>query len=207
MIDIKTLTVGGMRVNCYLVIDRESEQVLIIDPGGDAYYIINVISGEDVTPTKIVATHGHFDHILSVTEIKLAYGIPFLMHKNDEFLLRRVKKSALYYAAISADPPSRVEEYLNEGDLIYIGKNKFKVLETFGHTPGSISLYSKKYRCIFVGDVIFARGSFGRYDFKYSDGKKLKKSIKKILSLPKDTIIYSGHGEKTTVGHEQIFFK
>lgn len=161
---------------------------------------MRIISDEDVTPIKVIATHGHYDHVLAAGELKLAYQIPFLMHKADEFLLKRMRVSAAHFSQISADPPPKVDEYLEEGFKIQITNHQSLItFPTPGHTPGSISLYAKEANLVFVGDVIFAGGLVGRTDFDYSSLRDLQKSIEKLLKLPAATTVYSGHGEETTI--------
>ena len=204
MLKIRKLTVGQLQTNCYLVMT--GNEALIIDPGDDADYILRIIADEGIAPTKVIATHGHYDHILAVTELKLAYQIPFLMHKEDEFLLKRMSASAAHFGKIVSDPPPKIDKYLKEGESLKIGNYKLKIVHTLGHTPGSISLYSKVAKAVFVGDVIFAGGGMGRTDFAYSNRKDLLDSVGKLLKLPEDTVVYSGHGEETTVKRCQQFF-
>lgn len=194
-IQVKLLKVGQLRTNCYLVTDDISSKALIIDPGDGVDFIQRKISDEEVTPTKIIATHGHFDHILAVNELKLAYNIPFLMHKNDEFLLERMRSSCKFFTGYDPGPPPTVDGFLTRSNPVKLGKYKFKTIQTPGHTPGGISLYSKKEKVVFVGDLMFERGGVGRTDFSYSSKSDLDKSIEKILKLPNDTEVYSGHGE------------
>ncbi|MEJ2441515.1 MAG: MBL fold metallo-hydrolase [Patescibacteria group bacterium] len=196
---VKTLVVGQLQTNCYLVIDGKSEEAIIIDPGDDADYIIRILSDLNIKPKEIIATHGHFDHVLGVTELKFAYKIPFLIHKADEFLLERQQATAKHFLEVDVDPASCVDKYLKEGDEIKLGKFSFKVIETPGHTPGSISLYCKEAGIVFVGDVIFEGGGRGRTDFAYSDEKELINSIKKLLKLPGKTKVYSGHGNEARI--------
>lgn len=207
MLTIKCLPVGQLKTNCYLVISEG--RCIIIDPGDDADFIQRIITDEDVVPLKIIATHGHFDHILAAGELKLAYGIPFLMHKEDEFLLSRMKSSALHFSGIRADFHPKVDEYLREKSKIRITYHEsLLTIHTPGHTPGSISLYSKVAKSIFVGDVIFDGGVVGRTDFAYSSSKDLKKSVAKILKLPLKTKVYSGHGDETTISaFNQVKYK
>ncbi len=197
--NVKKLVVGQLQSNCYLVFDEKSNQATIIDPADDADYIIRILSDLDLKPTKIIATHGHYDHILAVTELKLAYNIPFLMHKKDKFLLSRMETSAFHFSKFKTDPAPKIDKYLKEGDRLKIGNYKLEILYTPGHTPGSISLYSNELGGVFAGDVIFAGGGVGRTDFKYANHNDLEESIKKLLKLPKDTIVYSGHGQETTI--------
>jgi glyoxylase-like metal-dependent hydrolase (beta-lactamase superfamily II) len=194
---IKTLPVGQLATNCYLIFDDKTPgEAIIIDPGGDVDYIMRVISDLEIKPVKIIATHGHFDHILAVKELKLNYKIPFLMHKNDEVLLKWIRKSCQYFCGFDPGPAPKIDEYLDKN--LKIGSLSFEVIETPGHTPGSVTLYNKLKNIAFVGDTVFKDG-IGRYDFPYSDKEKLFKSIHKILKLPKETIIYPGHGERTTI--------
>lgn len=200
--DITTIKVGGMGTNCYILSDKQSREAVIIDPGDDGDYITQVISGKKLIPTKIVATHGHFDHILSVTELKLTYKIPFSMHTKDQFLLKTMVSSAKHFLNIITDPIPIVDSSLEEGDNIKIGRFNFLVLETPGHTPGSICLYHKKSDNLFVGDLLFAGGCVGRTDFSYSNAGQLQKSLDKINKLSTGTRIYPGHGESFKLRNE-----
>jgi len=196
---IRKVVTGQLQTNCYLVFDSQASDCIIIDPGDDADYIARHLTDLNLTPSKIIATHGHFDHLLAVTELKLAYSIPFLIHKNDEFLLKRLRSSAKHFLGIQTDPPPLVDEYLKEGDEIKVGKYVLKVIETPGHTPGGISLYCKKAKALFAGDTVFENGGVGRTDFAYSNNNHLMESIKKLLKLPDETVVYTGHGSNTTV--------
>jgi glyoxylase-like metal-dependent hydrolase (beta-lactamase superfamily II) len=199
---IKRLVVGQLSSNCYLV-TVENDDTLIIDPGDDADYIQRKIADERLNPVSIIATHGHFDHILAVVELKLAYNIPYLMSKSDEFLLGRTQSSTEYFTGgTDAVSPTKIDSGL-DANTISIGSVRFKVIKTPGHTPGSVSLYCKKEKVLFVGDLIFAGGGIGRYDFVYSSKKDLIKSIENIIKLPDDTIVYPGHGDQTTIGEEK----
>lgn len=207
MIKIHTVVVGRLQTNCYLVIDKNLSKSIIIDPGDDADYIIRIIGDEKVTPTKIIATHGHFDHIMAATELQLAYNIPLLIHKKDEFLVKRMNQTAHFFTGLESDPAPKIRDHLKEGQKIKLGKESFRVLTTPGHTPGCISLYSKKEKVAFVGDLIFAYGGTGRTDFSYSNTRELDRSIAKILKLPKQTVVLSGHGPETTIADERAYHK
>lgn len=202
---IKTLPVGQLQTNCYLVIDRSKNEALIIDPGDSADYIIRILTDEKVKPSKIVATHGHFDHILAVYELKLAYNISFLISKKDLFLVSAMQKNASHFLGVKVDPPPEVDKYLFEDEKVKVGRYTFSVIETPGHTPGSICLYLKDKNALFTGDTIFAGGGLGRTDFSYSSKKDLYQSIKKIFQLPNKTTIYPGHGPKSLLSQEKHF--
>jgi glyoxylase-like metal-dependent hydrolase (beta-lactamase superfamily II) len=205
MLEVIVLPVGQLATNCYLVIDRESLRSLIIDPGDDADYIERIIADKKCIPQEIVATHGHFDHILATAELKLAYKITFKIHKNDEFLVKNMQSSARHFLGLNVDSPPGVDGYLYPTKELKIGKNTLIIMETPGHTPGSICLYYKKDRILFTGDLIFAEGGRGRTDFSYSNNEDLNKSLLKIFQLPADTTIYPGHGQQFLIASEKKF--
>ena len=191
---IKKLIVGGLKTNCYLIID--STNVIIVDPGDDAQFIIENIEKLNLNPISIIATHGHFDHILAIFELKLTYSISFLMHIGDDFLLKRMSSSSKHFLGFDPGPSPTVDKYLKEGDILRTHEGEIEVVETPGHTPGGICLYSKKEKFVICGDLIFSDGSVGRYDFRYSDKDVLLKSMKKVLRWDSDTLIFPGHGKE-----------
>lgn len=195
--EINCLIVGQLATNCYLVWDEKSRHTVIIDPGDDADFIINKIQDLQLLPEFILTTHGHFDHVLAVTEIRLAYKIPFLMHQADMFLLKRTGETARYFTSVGADPLFPPDKFIAEGNQIKLGQECLKVMETPGHTPGGVSLYNKKGD-LFTGDTLFAHG-VGRTDYSYGSEELLLNSIKKILRFPASTKVYPGHGEETTL--------
>ncbi len=203
---IRKLVTGQLQTNCFLVYDNQASDVIIVDPGDDADYITRIITDLSKTPSKIIATHGHFDHVLAVTELELAYDIPFLIHKEDKFLLKRLQPTAKHFLGVKTDPTPLVDKYLKEGDEIKIGKYILKVIETPGHTPGGISLYCKKAKILLAGDTIFEKGGVGRTDFVYANNNHLMESIKKLLKLPESTIVYTGHGGNTTIKEAKTYF-
>jgi len=190
---IEQVVVGQLQTNCYLVWDEGSLEAVIIDPGDDADYILRKISDFNLSPRCILATHGHFDHILAATELKLAFNIPLLIHKADLFLIKRAGKTAKFFTGAGEEPVLPPDKFIGKRDKIRFGKESLRVIETPGHTPGSVSFYSPGF--LFSGDLIFAEG-VGRTDFTYSSEEKLQESIEKILRLPANAIIYPGHGRE-----------
>ena len=195
MIQIKILIVGQLQTNCYLLIGTETKKCIIIDPGDDAEYIERVISSDNLKPVLIIATHGHFDHILAVTELKLAYKIPFFMSKKDNFILNRLESTLIYfknydYKLIKPE----INRDLDKINKIKLEDHLIRIIKIPGHTPGSICIYIKNINSAITGDLIFKDG-LGRYDFKYGSEKDLKKSIRKIILLGNKVRIYPGHGD------------
>lgn len=201
------LSLGSLNTNCYICIDNTTttHKALIIDPGDDAQFILQTISKNNIIPEAIIATHGHFDHILAAFELQQTLSIPFYIHKDDKFLINNMQQSALYFLKLVTDPPPIVNKFLKADSILKFGNQSLKILHTPGHTPGSICLYSKSQNIVFSGDIIFKNGAIGRYDHKYSIKQALLKSIKKILKLPDKTLIYPGHGEIFTVQEAQLY--
>jgi len=193
MLKVLTLIVGQMQTNCYLVYDEKFKETIIIDPGDAADYIERVISDKELNPRIILATHGHYDHILAGQELALAYKIPFLINKDDLFLVERMVKSARHFGYKTPLVTPKISGYLKNGQQIPLKSFNLAVLATPGHTPGSSSFYIKKGNIAFVGDLFFADGGVGRTDFSYANTIKLNASIAKLKKLPKNTVFYSGH--------------
>jgi glyoxylase-like metal-dependent hydrolase (beta-lactamase superfamily II) len=199
------LKVGLMEANCYLV--YSDSECLIIDPGDDADFIADYIFRKGLTPVQILATHGHFDHLMAAFELSTAFRIPFLICRKDEFLLDRMEDSVKHFIGkniVTRKPV--VSGDLNQKIRIKFGNEYFRIIETPGHTPGSISFYCAASKICISGDLLFPGGAVGRSDFKYADKQLLYKSIGQILKLPADTRILPGHGEETTVGTEKPYF-
>lgn len=201
----KKLTVGSLQTNCYLYY-LKNKNCIIIDPGDDAEYIIDSIQKYELKPVAIVATHGHFDHLLSVSQLKETFNIPFLISKKDVFLVSSMRDRAKHWLSrkIFEINPS-VDGYLL--DKLEIEGFKISVLSTPGHTPGSVCLYDKDQNILFTGDLIFSDGNIGRYDFSYSNKLDLENSIQLILQLQNETKVCPGHGEETSIKKEKEFHK
>jgi hydroxyacylglutathione hydrolase len=193
-LEVKQLTLGELQTNCYLAWDDKTREAIIIDPGDEGGFITEHILELQLLPEAIVLTHGHFDHILGLLELRLNFEIPIVIHEADVFLLENAQSSAHHWLKRKVDPVPQPDQFFRGGDLLTFGDVELKVLETPGHTPGSVCLYNDEV--IFTGDTLFADG-VGRTDFKYSDAKLLEKSIKKIQQLitTNKLIAYAGHGQ------------
>lgn len=199
------LPVGQMRANCYLVIDKASQKALIIDPGDDGQYIIETVVTFGVEVLGILATHGHFDHVMAGFEVQKTLNVPFYMHPADQFLLDRMGETAEHFLGITVvEPAPTCDRDLTASTELLLGDHKIIVYETPGHTPGSVCIAIVGKNILFTGDTMFALGSVGRTDFSYSDEAALKHAVTRILALPDDTMLLSGHGEETTVKQEKL---
>jgi len=198
---IKKYSLGQLLSNCYFLI--KDNQVILIDPGDEASFILDEIQRQKLNLVGIFATHGHFDHIGAVGEIQRSFDVPFYINQKDMFLVKRLNETAKYFLGYNPYflSPKNIKE-LNK-KAFHVSRFTFNVIPTPGHTPGSVCFYFQDEKIIFTGDTLFKSG-IGRYDFSYSNKKELFQSLKKILDLPEETIVYPGHGDKTTINNEKI---
>ncbi|MGD2186516.1 MAG: MBL fold metallo-hydrolase [Desulfobacterales bacterium] len=197
---IKTLPVGPIMANCFIVGCQETMQAAVIDPGDEADRILQAVADSNLEVKTIINTHGHFDHVSANKGIYGATNAPILIHALDAPMLDKISASAANWG-LSAENSPAPDRTLNDGDTITFGKITFNVIHTPGHTPGGISLFTNGH--VFVGDTLFA-GSIGRTDFPGGDFATLKSSIQdKLFALEDDVRVHTGHGPETTIGHEK----
>ena len=201
------LQVGPIMTNCYIVGCEETKQGAIIDPGGNGDRILAEVRQLGLEIKYVINTHGHFDHTLANREVmenlkKRQKQPPLLaIHRAEEPMLKSGGGAALFGLKGFSSPP--VDLYLEEGDVLTLGQVKLKVLYTPGHSVGSVSLLNEREKAVFDGDVLFNMG-IGRTDLTGGDFETLMDSIRnKLLALPDDTVVYSGHGPATTIGRER----
>lgn len=199
MIFISTI-VGPLEVNCYILACEKTREGIVIDPGDDTDTIFQLIENHNIKIVEIIATHGHFDHIGRVASLKEKTGAPFAIHKADVCRVENLT-SIVAPLGLQADPPPKIDRFIDEGDTIVFGRETLNILHVPGHAPGNIALTWPGHAII--GDTVFA-GSIGRTDLEGSDLQTLMDSIHtKILTLPDDTVLYPGHGPDTTIDREK----
>ncbi len=195
---VKRLVVGVIDTNCYIIGEKDGVGA-VIDPGGDAGKILKVIEDENIDLKYIINTHGHFDHIVANREIKNKTGAGILIHEEDKDFLTDPAKNFAGPNNPGVTSP-KADRFLKNGDKIKIGNISFAIIHTPGHSPGSISLYSQEQNTLFSGDTIFSMG-VGRVDLPGGSREALFATIEeKILALPAGTIVFPGHGGRTTIG-------
>lgn len=193
-------SLGQLQANCYFLIN--GQDCLIIDPADEASFILEELQRKKLKLIGLLATHGHFDHIGAVGEIQLSFNVPLYIFKEDQFLIDRLNETAKYF--LGFDPnfiKPKTINYLDKKQLT-ISNYQLTIVHSPGHTPGGCCFYFKEENALFTGDTLFKDG-IGRYDFSYSNKGKLKNSFKKLFKLPKETIIYPGHEEETSIKEEQ----
>ncbi len=194
------LIVGPLQVNCFILADEKTKDAVVIDPGDDAGDILKIIKEKGFKVRYIVNTHGHFDHVGANRAIKDATGAEILMHEADASLLADAADQAIVFGMRVGNPP-RPDRFVGDGDVIKAGEVSLRVLHTPGHSPGGISLLEQGM--VFTGDALFA-GSIGRTDLPGGDLLTLIRGIReKLLTLPDDTKVFSGHGPASTIGEER----
>ena len=198
---IKQLPVGPIQTNCYIAGCEETKEGVVIDPGEEAGRILAEVKALGLTIKYILNTHAHFDHILANAPLVQATGAPLALHPLDLPLLRQNGGAGLFGLEAPASPEPDLA--LAEGDTITFGVHTFNVLFTPGHTPGHVSFYEGQVGVVFDGDVLFA-GGIGRTDLPGGDYETLLASINdKLMVLPDETVVCSGHGPVTTIGQER----
>ena len=194
-------SLGQLQANCYLLI--KDNNCLIIDPGDEAQFILEQLLRNKLNLIGIMATHGHFDHVMAIGEIQLSINAPIYFNFKDQFLIDRTRETAEHF--LGCKPvvmPIINRNNLDNKNSLIIGDFKMKIIHTPGHTPGGISIYFPDDHLVFTGDTLFKDG-IGRYDFSYCSKSDLKRSLATLLNLPRETRVYPGHGEETTINDEK----
>ena len=198
---VKQLPVGPIQTNCFIAGCETSKEGVVIDPGDEAERILAEVAEAGLTIKYILNTHAHFDHVMANKPMVEATGVPLALHPLDLPLLR--ENGGATFFGIEAPLSPEPDMALAEGDKISFGTHTFEVLFTPGHTPGHVSFYEAKAGVIFDGDVLFA-GGIGRTDLPGGDYETLMHSInEKLMVLPDETVVCSGHGPVTTIGRER----
>ncbi len=195
------LPVGALQANCYLLFDEEGGEAVIVDPGGDPVPIFREIERHRLRVRAILNTHAHFDHIAANAIVKRRYSEARLMlHRADFPLLAEGGGAAWFDLAYIPSPPA--DHALEDGEVLQVGALTLEVIHTPGHTPGSLCFHIPQEQALLSGDTLF-RGSVGRTDLPGGDARQLTTSLRRLAAtLPKETVIYPGHGAATTLAEE-----
>ena len=189
---IKTLPVGQLETNCYVVTDEESLRCAVIDPGDESNTILDYLEENHLRCEAILLTHGHFDHVGAVEAVAEETGAKVYLNRRDD--------------TGGSDPhrPFTLPEggsYYDEGDVITVGALRFTVIATPGHTPGGACFLFAAQKLLLTGDTLFA-GSCGRTDFPGGDVRQLNASLRRLAALDPELTVVPGHGMPTTIARE-----
>jgi glyoxylase-like metal-dependent hydrolase (beta-lactamase superfamily II) len=204
MLSVQCFTFNPVGENTYIIYNDQKD-CCIIDPGcyfaSEELTLKEFIQNNGLNPVYLLNTHCHLDHIFGNRFVYQSFGLELHLHPREERVLQFGPQSGQMWGLPFQNYEGPLH-FLNEGDMVQLGDDQLQVLLTPGHSPGSISFYSKKDGFVISGDVLF-NGSIGRTDLPGGDFAVLEQSIReKLYSLPKETVVYSGHGAKTTIGDE-----
>ena len=200
---IRKAVVGPIATNVYFLINTETKEVLIADPGAEGPLLVQYLKNNEYKPAAILLTHGHEDHIMAAQELRDAFGCPILCHEAEAALLADPQMNCSVWEStpctLSAD------RFLKEGEEVTLAGMTFRVLHTPGHTAGSCCFYFPAYELLISGDTLF-HGSYGRTDLPTGNDAQMLASVRRLLKeLPDETIVYPGHMDRTFIAFEQRF--
>lgn len=206
MLQVHAFTFNAFQENTYIISDDETNECIIIDPGNsnpkEDEELLGFIKNHNLTPNRLLNTHCHIDHVLGNQLIHDQFELELEAHHLEKSVLASgVQVSQMYGIPFRGSPEIKV--FLEEGGKVQLGIHEFEILLTPGHSPGSLCFYNAEHKILIGGDVLFL-GSIGRTDLPGGNYDTLMGSISmKLLPLPDDVIVYSGHGPKTSIGYER----
>lgn len=207
---IETLPIGSYACNCSIIYSELTKEAIIIDPGNDHKALMKRVDALNIKVKKLLHTHAHFDHIGNSNEVKKATGATIHLHKDDKFLYDQLPMQGQFFGQ-TVGAPGPIDQYLNDDEEFSLEdsnlNNFLKTIHTPGHTPGSCCFYTNHFEnpVLFAGDTLFLN-SIGRTDLPGGDSRKIIKSIKeKLLVLPEETSVVTGHGPLTRIFEEKKF--
>ncbi len=196
------LPVGPLQCNCSIIGDEATRQAMVIDPGDDIDDVLAILGKHNLEVKQIVITHAHIDHVGGAMKLRAATGAPILLNQNDLALLKMLDAQAAW-VGMAAPGQVEIDQSVGNADTVRAGSLSANVLETPGHTEGSICLYFPAENKLIAGDTLFA-GSIGRTDLPGGSFEKIIRSLHQtVLALPDDTVVVPGHGPLTTIGEER----
>ena len=202
MTDLQILeyNVGDIGTNCYFLVNTDTKEMIIVDPGGDAPILKSRIAEMDLKPAAILLTHAHYDHAHHAKILKDTYQIPIYIHEAEKQTLTDVRMNV---SAMFGKPETyEADVFLKDGQAFTLAGFEIVTLHTPGHTPGGACYYFKDQKVLVSGDSLFC-GSVGRTDFPGGSMSSLVRSLKeKVMVLPRDTQVLPGHMMRTTIGQE-----
>ncbi len=200
---VEMLTVGPFQENCYVVGDEVSGEGALVDPGDEATRIALAVEQTGLEIGQIIITHAHIDHVGAIASLVAEYVCPVLMHEEAEAMLKTVPQQAMMMGLRFGQVP-KVDRHVADEEVLEVGSLRLRSLYTPGHAPGHLAFLVEGEEVVFSGDALFA-GSVGRVDLPGGGMEVLMRSIEeRLMPLPDDTRVLSGHGPETTIGRERV---
>ncbi len=207
MLKVHSITYNPWQENTY-IISAENGECIIVDPGclspEEQTHLVSFLADNELNPVRLLNTHLHLDHVFGNRFVCEHFNLSAEAHKADEFWIEQTVSYAAQVGFLLEQNPPALKGYLEHNQIIEFGDSTIKILHVPGHSPGGVALYLEKENTLIAGDVLF-RESIGRADLPGGDYDALILGIKThLLSLPEKTVVYSGHGPSSTIGHEKI---
>lgn len=200
--NIHCLPTGAFSENCWLLWN-EPEHVFIVDPGDDAEEIVGVLKAKGLTPSAILLTHGHLDHISAVPALVSRFRIPVYFSAEDANWAFSPVNAIPPYVPVTS-PPEGLDTDLHEGRIIEAGTLKARVICTPGHSPGGVCYAFDAEKVLAAGDTLF-EGSIGRTDLPGANGHQMQDSLRRLMAIDDAFAVLPGHGDATTIGEERRY--
>jgi hydroxyacylglutathione hydrolase len=198
------LPVGMLQCNCSIFGDPGTREAIVVDPGDNIDQIQKLLEKHQLKVKAIVITHAHIDHIGGAQKLKAATGAPVWMNENDQWLYDQLDMQA-GWLGMRTPEKTEIDHFAKEGDTLSLAGADFQVIDTPGHTKGSLCLWIPQENKLVAGDTLF-RESIGRTDLPGGDHRQILTSIHtKLMKLPEDAVVIPGHGQNTTIAHERDF--
>ncbi len=198
-LEIVQIPAGPLSTNAFIVIEKSSRQALIIDAPPDSLdKIAAEVEQRNVTPTALVITHGHWDHVGDARAVKEHFDIPLIMHPDDRHKIEAPGRDDI--------PSVSPDQLVEDGGNVTLGDLKFAVWHTPGHSPGQFSLYLAEDAVLFGGDTLFP-GGYGTIEIADASAEQTVETIRRLLTLPDEVQVYTGHGRPTSIGDERFWME
>lgn len=200
---IEKFVLSSMGTNCYLLINTETKELVVVDPATCPDYVLTHVKTNGYMPKAILLTHGHFDHVMGISRWVEAFDIPVYLHEDEKEILADASLNLSCRFGASYEYKNVIG--LQDGDCLKVAGFEFQVIHTPGHTAGGCCYYEETQQVLMSGDTLFAQ-SVGRSDFPTGDARTLIRSIKeKLFCLSDEVMVYPGHSQITCIGDERQF--
>lgn len=202
-LQVQHYVVGPVQTNCYFAINIETKEALIIDPGASPERLAEKLRQDQIKPAAILLTHGHFDHADGAGRMAELFSIPVYVHEKEKEVLEDPQKNVSWM--VGQENTYEADIYVHDEQELDLAGFHIRVLLTPGHTQGGCCYYLPYEDTVFSGDTLFAM-SVGRTDLPTGSMSEIVRSIReKLMKLPENTVVYTGHGESTTIGTERMY--